>query len=127
MKAGTLSFSVLVYTVCAILAITLIMIRRFLPAFGNSELGGPTGTILLACRNFETKHFFCSHKMDQLSILHQPVVLVHHIEHSTILWRHFQPLLNASQSTKFLNYFQCLFSDSVSFNQLDLLCILRSC
>ena len=37
----TLVFSVIVYTCCAILAVTFFMIRRFLPIFGNAELGGP--------------------------------------------------------------------------------------
>jgi len=41
-KAGALSFSVVLYTICAILAITLIMVRRFLPIFGSAELGGTT-------------------------------------------------------------------------------------
>jgi len=39
-KAGALSFSVVLYTICAILAIALIMARRFLPMFGSAELGG---------------------------------------------------------------------------------------
>jgi len=38
--AGTLTFSVLIYTICAILALAVIMARRFLPVFGNAELGG---------------------------------------------------------------------------------------
>ena len=33
-------FSVIVYTVCAILALGLIIARRFLPVFGSAELGG---------------------------------------------------------------------------------------
>ena len=43
-KAGALSFSVVLYTICAILGIGLIMLRRFLPCFGQAELGGPKGT-----------------------------------------------------------------------------------
>jgi len=43
-EAGTLSFSVMVYTVCALLGLALLMARRFLPVFGNAELGGPTVT-----------------------------------------------------------------------------------
>jgi len=39
-KAGALSFSVVLYTICAIMAITLILARRFLPVFGSAELGG---------------------------------------------------------------------------------------
>jgi len=42
-EAGALSFSVVLYTMCAILGIGLIMLRRFLPCFGSSELGGPKG------------------------------------------------------------------------------------
>ena len=40
--AGALSFSVMLYTICAILAVALLMARRFLPVFGNAELGGTT-------------------------------------------------------------------------------------
>jgi len=40
-KAGSLSFSVVLYAICAILGLGLIMIRRFVPFFGSSELGGP--------------------------------------------------------------------------------------
>merc|ERR1712029_675226 len=43
-EAGTLAFSVMVYTVCALLGLALLMARRFLPVFGNAELGGPTVT-----------------------------------------------------------------------------------
>jgi len=39
-KAGALSFSVILYTICAIMGIGLIMARRFLPIFGSAELGG---------------------------------------------------------------------------------------
>merc|ERR1719369_1543484 len=42
-KAGALSFSVVLYTICAILGIGLIMARRFLPCFGQAELGGQRG------------------------------------------------------------------------------------
>ncbi|XP_070581172.1 sodium/calcium exchanger 2-like isoform X2 [Ptychodera flava] len=41
-KAGSLSFSVLIYGVCAVLCIGLLMLRRFVPALGKAELGGPT-------------------------------------------------------------------------------------
>lgn len=41
--AGTLSFSVIVYSICAIAALSLLVIRRYLPVFGRAELGGPTG------------------------------------------------------------------------------------
>jgi len=40
-KAGALSFSVVLYAICAILGLGLIMTRRFVPFFGSSELGGP--------------------------------------------------------------------------------------
>jgi len=40
-KAGALSFSVILYAICAIMGLGLIMIRRFVPFFGSSELGGP--------------------------------------------------------------------------------------
>ena len=43
-NAGTLSFSVIVYTTCAIAAVALLMVRRFLPIFGKAELGGPRVT-----------------------------------------------------------------------------------
>ena len=39
-KAGKLSFSVVLYTICAFLGISLILARRFLPWFGSAELGG---------------------------------------------------------------------------------------
>ena len=42
MPPDTLVFSVIVYTCCAILAVTLLIARRFIPFFGNAELGGPT-------------------------------------------------------------------------------------
>ena len=37
-------FSVIVYTCCAILAVSFFMVRRALPIFGNAELGGPKVT-----------------------------------------------------------------------------------
>jgi solute carrier family 8 (sodium/calcium exchanger) len=39
-EAGAVTFSVFVYTVCAVLGLGLIIMRRFLPAFGCAELGG---------------------------------------------------------------------------------------
>ena len=46
MKAGALTFSVTIYIICAVIAISLIMARRFLPVFGQdgqgAELGGNT-------------------------------------------------------------------------------------
>ena len=52
MEAGTLSFSVIVYTCCAISAVILLMTRRFLPIFGQAELGGPKVTKLLSAAFF---------------------------------------------------------------------------
>ena len=43
MSAGSLGFSVTLYSICAVMAIALITIRRFTPFFGQAELGGPTG------------------------------------------------------------------------------------
>jgi len=37
---GTLTFSVMIYSICAILAVATILARRFLPVFGQAELGG---------------------------------------------------------------------------------------
>ena len=51
-SAGTLSFSVIVYTCCAIAAIALLMTRRFLPLFGKAELGGPKVTKCLSAAFF---------------------------------------------------------------------------
>ncbi|XP_040572646.1 sodium/calcium exchanger 2 isoform X3 [Lepeophtheirus salmonis] len=39
--AGDLSVSVTLYTICAVLAVLLLLVRRFLGIFGNAELGGP--------------------------------------------------------------------------------------
>jgi len=39
--AESLPFSVILYTICAILGLGLILLRRFVPFFGKSELGGP--------------------------------------------------------------------------------------
>ena len=41
MEDPALGFSVMMYTICAITAITLLMLRRSLAWFGNAELGGP--------------------------------------------------------------------------------------
>ena len=51
-NAGTLSFSVIVYTCCAIAAVALLMLRRFLPLFGKAELGGPKVTKYLSAAFF---------------------------------------------------------------------------
>jgi len=39
--AGSLAFSVFVYTIVATLALVLILVRRYSALFGKSELGGP--------------------------------------------------------------------------------------
>ncbi|CAF3193790.1 unnamed protein product [Rotaria sp. Silwood2] len=41
-KAGDLSFSVLVFSVCCIICMTVLILRRYLGFFGKAELGGPT-------------------------------------------------------------------------------------
>lgn len=43
MQAGTLVTSVVTYAVCATVCIMLLILRRFVPAFGGGELGGPKG------------------------------------------------------------------------------------
>eukprot|EP00918_Siedleckia_nematoides_P097649 GHVU01213916.1.p1 GENE.GHVU01213916.1~~GHVU01213916.1.p1 ORF type:complete len:844 (+),score=116.55 GHVU01213916.1:178-2709(+) len=40
--AGSLGFSVIIYTACACVCIAMLMVRRYVGAFG-AELGGPTG------------------------------------------------------------------------------------
>ena len=40
-KVGSLAFSVVIYTVCAITAISLLIVRRCVKPLGNAELGGP--------------------------------------------------------------------------------------
>ena len=40
-EAGNLGFSVTVFAICAVLTISLLMVRRMVPAFGKAELGGP--------------------------------------------------------------------------------------
>jgi solute carrier family 8 (sodium/calcium exchanger) len=42
-KAGALTFSVTIYIICAVIAITLILIRRFVPAFGDGNQGAELG------------------------------------------------------------------------------------
>lgn len=51
-EAGTLSFSVIVYTCCAITAVIVFMARRFLSFAGNAELGGPNVTKYLSALFF---------------------------------------------------------------------------
>ncbi|CAF4621678.1 unnamed protein product [Rotaria sp. Silwood1] len=40
-KAGDLSFSVLVFSVCCVLCMIVLILRRYLGVFGKAELGGP--------------------------------------------------------------------------------------
>ena len=42
-KAGSLGFSVIIYTIFAIVALCLIIARRYLSIFGKGELGGNNG------------------------------------------------------------------------------------
>jgi len=41
--AGALTFSVTIYIICAMIAITIILIRRFVPAFGDGSQGAELG------------------------------------------------------------------------------------
>ena len=43
-NAGTLSISVVTYSVCAILCFMLLLVRRCTKLFGRAELGGPNVT-----------------------------------------------------------------------------------
>ena len=40
---AALGFSVTLFTICAVTAIAILMLRRNLAFFGNAELGGPVG------------------------------------------------------------------------------------
>jgi solute carrier family 8 (sodium/calcium exchanger) len=40
-QAGSLGFSVTIYTICAVLCVCVLLMRRFIPALGGGELGGP--------------------------------------------------------------------------------------
>merc|ERR1712061_913661 len=42
-KAGALTFSVPIYIICAGIAITLILVRRFVPTFGDGTIGAELG------------------------------------------------------------------------------------
>jgi len=42
-KAGALTFSVTIYIICAIIAISLILVRRFVPVFGQDGVGAELG------------------------------------------------------------------------------------
>ena len=41
-----MGFSVTLYTICALIAITFIIARRYLPLFGKAELGGNVGELI---------------------------------------------------------------------------------
>ena len=41
--AGALSFSVVIFTICAVATLLLLVLRRNLALFGKAELGGPKG------------------------------------------------------------------------------------
>lgn len=41
-KAGSLTFSVMIFTICSIVCFSVLFIRRFTKWFGRGELGGPT-------------------------------------------------------------------------------------
>ena len=43
MMAGALTFSVTIYIICAIIAISLILVRRFVPVFGQDGVGAELG------------------------------------------------------------------------------------
>lgn len=49
--AKSLGFSVVIYSVCAFLALSLLLVRRYVPALGRAELGGPRGP-KIACGVF---------------------------------------------------------------------------
>jgi solute carrier family 8 (sodium/calcium exchanger) len=40
-KAGSLTFSVLIFTICSFICFTVIFMRRYMKWFGGGELGGP--------------------------------------------------------------------------------------
>ena len=42
-QAGTLSVSVVTYSICAVICIALLIVRRNSKLMGRAELGGPTG------------------------------------------------------------------------------------
>ncbi|XP_076074474.1 sodium/calcium exchanger 2-like isoform X1 [Mytilus galloprovincialis] len=50
-QAGSLVFSVIIYSICAVITLGLLIVRRFTGIFGNAELGGPTGP-KMACGLF---------------------------------------------------------------------------
>jgi solute carrier family 8 (sodium/calcium exchanger) len=40
-KAGDLSFSIIIFSICCVICITTLVLRRYLSCFGKGELGGP--------------------------------------------------------------------------------------
>ena len=40
--AGSLTFSVAIFTVCCVICLVVLIMRRYLSVFGRGELGGPT-------------------------------------------------------------------------------------
>ncbi|CAG2244534.1 NCX [Mytilus edulis] len=50
-QSGSLVFSVIIYSICAVITLGLLIVRRFTGIFGNAELGGPTGP-KMACGLF---------------------------------------------------------------------------
>lgn len=53
MPAGSLGFSVMLFTISALIALSLLMLRRNVASLGSAELGGPvtmkyiSGTVLV--------------------------------------------------------------------------------
>lgn len=43
-EAGSLSISVISYTICAIICLGILVLRRFVKVLGRAELGGPAIT-----------------------------------------------------------------------------------
>ena len=41
-KAGDLSFSIIIFSICCVFCITTLVLRRYLSIFGKGELGGPS-------------------------------------------------------------------------------------
>ena len=69
--AGSLAFSVTVYSICAVLCICTLLLRRYLPLFGKAELGGTRGPQIF------TAVFFVS--MWMIYVLLSSLVVYEHI------------------------------------------------
>lgn len=52
-EARSLGFSVALYSICSILCIVTLVVRRYVPALGGCELGGPKAPKMV------TGAFFC--------------------------------------------------------------------